>query len=741
MAREPAAGRPPAGRYQLDVPLDASKIEGFKPDQPVKVLVQGPKGPLASSIVKLDAKGAGSARFMLAERDNVQIILGPQDASDLELTGLQTVTVNVPASQWAERTTLKLPAIVIPPFYWWGWLQWCRTFVIHGRVVCADGSPVPGAQVCAFDVDWWWWWSSKQLIQCAVTDANGVFQMKFKWCCGWWPWWWWRSRFWQLEPILVERIMPLLQRAQMHTLIRPRPDPSVADLGRLSGEAAAFSAPATAGANFDPTVLSTLRDRLIKRLPAAPELEKLRLWPWWPWQPWADCAPDVIFQVTQECAGVSHGNSVIVNETIWDTRWNVPTTLNVTLQANENACCAPSTQPCAGGNCLTPTMVCDGVIANINGNVGAPVIPVPPAPSPTAFLGLQNPNAAAVYSDRPFAGAIAISGASDCMNGVDYYAFEYATSPGGPWNTMPPLANGAFTRTYLRFLPSAPWVDFQYPTFAASPPIDGHNVYETRQHYDATHPPHDWIWIGSSRDYLINWLTLNNFSDGVYYLRAKGWNLDAGGHLINERVLPLCGSNPPEDNHIVLRLDNRSSTAGPTDAHGNPCTSVHLCVDEPDTAIIAIRIVHPSGPPTLVAGCGDAHVGPGDKLEVDFVAYDPDGHLAQFDLEVHYNVNLASSLLGLSGAVLTAGPAWSGVPPADVATSNYLQAVTAGATRPTWHGGVFTLRVDATGPNGAFPYTCCYLLRLWSYKRTIVDCDHNHAHGNASETSFTILIP
>jgi hypothetical protein len=67
--------------------------------------------------------------------------------------------------------------------------------------------------------------------------------------------------------------------------------------------------------------------------------------------------------------------------------------------------------------------------------------------------------------------------------------------------------------------------------------------------------------------------------------------------------------------------------------------------------------------------------------------------------------------------------------------------VTAGATRPTWHGGVFTLRVDATGPNGAFPYTCCYLLRLWSYKRTIVDCDHNHAHGNASETSFTILIP
>src|SRR5205085_1489205 len=316
------------------------------------------------------------------------------------------------------------------------------------------------------------------------------------------------------------------------------------------------------------------------------------------------------------------------------------------------------------------------------------------------LTGLQNPNAAAVYSDRPFAGGVTVSGATDCMNGVDYYAFEYATTAAGPWNTMPPAANGAFTRTYVRFLAVSPWVDFQYPTFAATPPIDGRNVYETRQHYDATHAPAGWIWIGASRDWLINWLTLNNFSDGTYYLRAKGWNWDAGtSKLINERVLPLCGSQPPSDNYVVVTLDNRHETAGPTDAHGNPCTSVHRCTDEPDTAIVAIRIVHPSSSTTL-AGCGNAHVAPGDKLEIDFIAYDPDGHLAEFGLEAHFNVNIATPLLTLPGALLTAGLASGGVPPADAVATNYLQAVTAaGATRPNWKGGVFTLRVDATGPN------------------------------------------
>ena len=45
------------GEFRLDVPLDASGIEDFKPEQPVKVLALAGDRPLASQTVKLDAKG------------------------------------------------------------------------------------------------------------------------------------------------------------------------------------------------------------------------------------------------------------------------------------------------------------------------------------------------------------------------------------------------------------------------------------------------------------------------------------------------------------------------------------------------------------------------------------------------------------------------------------------------------------------------------------------------------------
>jgi hypothetical protein len=720
------------GRYQLEIPLDASGIEDFKPDQAVKVLAQGAKGPLASTLVKLDEKGHGAAMLAFAEPPGgFRVIVGPHDATDEELAGLQTIAVDVAARQWTDNV-LKLPPIRITPYYWHWWFVWCRKFTIRGKVVCANGEPVPGAKVCGYDVDWWLWFASKQLIECTTTDATGSFEMSFKWCCGWWPWWWWRLRHWQLEPLLVERIRPVLQRGLPNLRLRPRGQPTLSDLSALMGGGAQLSNAKT----IEPSVLTGLRDKLLQRLPPAPELAQLRIWPWWPWQPWLDCAPDVIFQVTQDCAGVTNGNPIIVNETIWNARHDIPTTLNVTLLAGDNACCAPSTTPCVEGNCMAPTMVCDGVIANIGGNLACPV-------ADPALIGFQNPAAADSYSDRPFAGGVTVSATTDCMDGIDYYEFQVApidpvTHGPGTWGDMPPLANGAFTRTNLRFLSVSPWVEFHYPSFAATL-IDGHNVYETRQHYDATHPPADWIWIGASRDWLINWLTENNFGDGTYYLRAKGWNFDSGTNkLVNGRVLKLCGSQ--KENYVVVTVDNRHVTPGADDAHGNPCTSVHACTDEPDTAIVDIRIVHGTTV-TKVGGCDKADVAHGDKLEIDFVAYDHDGHLGEITLELHYDVNLAPSVFTMSGFSLAAGAAWDGVPAADVAKTNYHDAVAAGATRPIWKGGVFTVSVDATGPNGAFPKTCCYLLRLVSYKRTIVNCSYAHdGHANASETSFTIVI-
>jgi hypothetical protein len=531
----------------------------------------------------------------------------------------------------------------------------------------------------------------------------------------------------------VERIRPVLQRAEPNLPIRPSAQPALADLSRLLGDSALLSSAKA----VEPSLLTGLRDKLLLQLPPVPDLH---IWPWWPWHPWLDCAPDVIFKVTQECAGVTNGNPIIVNETVLDTRWNIATTLDVTLLAGDNACCAPPPPVgCGDGDCMTPTFVCEGVIANIGGNLACPV-------ADPALKGFQNPQAASIYSDRPFAGGVTISATTDCMEGVDYYEFEIApldtiTNNPGTWGSMPPLANGAFTRTYVRFLSVAPWVQFQYPPFAPTS-IDGHNVYETRQHYDATHLPADWIWIGASRDWLINWLTENHFSDGTYFLRVRGWNYDPGtSTLTNGHILKLCGDDI--ENYVVVTVDNRLVTAGPDDAHGKPCTAVHACTDEPETAIVEIRIKHSDNSHTTLIGCGNANVAPDDKLEIDFVAHDHNGHLARLMLDTHYDVNLTKNLLTLPGAVLTpAVSGWEGVPPADIAVRNYLAAVGAGATRPIWKGGVFTLSVDATGPNGAFPYTCCYLLRLEADKRTIVNCSYaNNGHANVSETSFTILIP
>lgn len=186
--------------FSLEVTLDASQIEDRKADHPVQVVAQDSKGKLHAVRVVIDAKGGGAASFSFKEHPgSLRVIIGPVDATPEEMTGLQTVAVDVPTRQWANKRSLNLQPIVISPYYWNWWLRWCRKFTITGRVLCADGKPVPGASVCAYDVDWWWWWFSEQQVGCYTTAADGSFTIKFTWCCGWWPWWWWRMRHWQLE--------------------------------------------------------------------------------------------------------------------------------------------------------------------------------------------------------------------------------------------------------------------------------------------------------------------------------------------------------------------------------------------------------------------------------------------------------------------------------------------------------------------------------------------------------------
>ena len=82
--------------FKLDIPLDASQVEEFKPEQELKVLVQQSDGSQQVQTVRLNAKGQGSAAFTFAEQPgSLQVVVGPGTASDEELLGMQTISLAV----------------------------------------------------------------------------------------------------------------------------------------------------------------------------------------------------------------------------------------------------------------------------------------------------------------------------------------------------------------------------------------------------------------------------------------------------------------------------------------------------------------------------------------------------------------------------------------------------------------------------------------------------------------------
>lgn len=764
-------------KYRLEVLLDATQARQVQPGQEIKAVAQMEDGSLRETATKLSRDGKGRAVFEFDEHPGqVKILLGPGTASAETILNLQTLTRTVKPAQWAGKPSLRLP-VILPQYYLLWWLWWCRTFTITGRVVCPDGRPVPGATVCAYDIDIFWWWVNQQSVGCATTDIDGTFEITFTWCCGWWPWYWWNWRRWVVDPILSDRLIEQLKRLKVRKIPIPDPIPdpyifeeilsglgpgplppppvrhnlaaaadiramqagpqmTAMDVSELEAAQSLSLQASLRGHLLEPGRLDSLRTRLADVLQPIPELAELHLWPWWPWHPWHDCTPDIIFEVTQPCEGAVN---TIVDEGWMDTRWNIPTELDVTLVANDQACClADDGDPV--GNCVFLSHVCSGInIDQIGGNLGAPALPA-------ALHGYAHPGS----TDRPFAGSVPVFGEFGSTAPADYYEIEWwnpAHLPAPDWEPMPPGGFSAPTRTYFGpGLAAEPGLVHSVP-FPLTP-MDGRLVIESRRHFEAGHDPLSWGvtrgWFLSSAHYLGS-IQTGAFTDGLHLFRIKSYQLVAdhldGGHVLNQ-----CYVVPGVENYLLLRIDNQ--VTGAASGHpgvwpDHPCngSTVHTCTLEPETAILNVKILNPDGTLKATIGpCGEVEVDAGDLLEVDFVAYDIAGHLDHYWLQVTYGENQVRWIA--NGGGLNAGVGASFVPsPGPLAAAqegpSYWHALADAlpATRPTWAGGAISIRANAAD---VFPITCSYQLELRAYKRTIVSCDGNLLHRNLSERSFAV---
>jgi hypothetical protein len=701
----------PPNPFVLEIPIDMSQVAADGGAQELRVVARAQDGSLTSGTATGEAAGQATVSLAFPHHPGpLQILVGPASATEAQLVNLQTISVNVPGRTWGEARTATIDPIVVAPYYWWWWLEWCRTFVIRGRVTCADGSPVPAATVCAYDLDWWFWWTSTELLGCATTDINGAFEIEFSWCCGWWPWWWWRSRTWQVSQDLVSLVSGVLEQDPRVKLGRSGLQPSLSVFSELNASRAVASSRLLAPG--DVPSLAQVRESLSAKLPRSAELAALRIWPWWPWGPWWDCNPDVIFKVTQDC---SQAGTVILDEGFGQVRPDIAQTTQVNLVANDLACCRRECpqQPCTECEGIDIADICLVPVNDVGGNLGAPPSPAgylfpgavtPTPPGSVAYAG--DPPTALYDGDRAFAGTVDVANANIVI-GVDYYEIQY--DDGSGWSGLPPGAAENFYRDWLSAISPFPsgsvLFAFTSRVVAGSSPATSVTVVETREHYEATTGlPPAAFW--TSNQFLVVPINSAAFPDGTYQFRVVGWNDAGGGEVTDQRVLPLCGSD--EDNGWVLTFNNRLD---PDPSANTPCggaVPVHLCVTEPNTDIISVKV---NG--AKVSDCDTVDAASG-TLEIDFLAQDLTGNLAFFTLDsIDGTTYPAVDLLHQPSSSLTliAG---------DFAGPTYGEALGEGTTPPVWKGGTMRLTVDAAE---AFLGPCCYQIKLTAYSRTVVNCD------------------
>ena len=727
--------------------VSLKEIKEVNPDLEIKIAILRDCQILQSQVFQL-AKNQREIKYSLSfENENqkpmgVRLLVSP-DVPDEQVSVVESQSQWVPAKAFAKESTAKVQ-LSLPARLYLTWLNFCRTYTIRGRVICRRwawnpilhrfticDAPVRGALVNAYDVDRFLWLYLRDKVGSAFTDVNGNFEIKFKWCC----WWWfpWIIDKWQIDPNILKKIKDLFAQVQFPFPI-PLPDPApdfnffqnlISSINQSSPQISGLSEQLTTE-NF-----TSLGEQLVKILPASPELERLKIWPWYPL---FDCKPDIVFNVTQDCG---QGEQTIYTELNTQTRWDIDTVLDgVTLIANDNACCGsfccddPSDEDCL----IFHGIGCGGYpIDHIEQDLTSPL------------LGFANPGSA----DRPFGGTIRILGVFGDGSNVDYYKLQrrrISPSPTG-WEDLAEEEVGSFTRGH--WLGVFPWIQNEVVKLL---PVAGENLLRTVSRYREEHPEVDTSADPSNSDWLTNWITANSSSplpglaDGVYELRIIGYEYDeANDQLINQQIMALCPPpgqevDPSAHSTFRIRLDNRNAIYS--------ANSVHIDTDEPGCDfpnICAVKINEGAVDERCVDPCGFARVSAGDTITIYFKASDSDGHLDEYFLTAHwaesevFNVISAGTLEAQTPSDSLVGPHYDNTF-SDPTQMSYRTANS--IDRPFWYGGNYkvTVTVGATIPSNthkAFETCCAFLLRLRVWKRTTNGC--GRIHLNTCEFSFTVI--
>lgn len=711
--------------YTIRAVIDLTEVQELQRDEPLAVAVVRGGRVLGVSRLALRAVAQGKIQIEVGfdlppgeSPEGVELHVAP-DIPDAFLGAADAHVVKLDPETLAKLKPGAIvdlgPLRISDAIYKLLWLR-CRRYTVRGRVVrrialensryCDE--PVPGATVELYDVDRVCFWYRRDLITTATTDIDGNFSATFRWCCR--PWIYLPHNGWVFESGEWAHLRDLLRRLRLAAPRLPIPIPEPDPLNPIEltslferleqatrqsqpGPALTGGLPAGRALPGDvirpidltlPVAARRIIDQIFLRCP--PEI----------WRRLSDCQPDLLFRAVQVVEGTTRE---IYAERIADTRWNVPPTpdLQVLLLANDQAfslpTCGPKPRP---GDCLWFTGVGDVQITEIGGVGETPPLAGYERVAPAASL------------DRPFGGVMHINGLFGLgTTNVDYYSLQVAPRvddptkvPTDPEFVDVPLAHlSAVHKAYLGPDPAHPGFPRPVPVTLGPTSVGGvAGVYRSmesiQREYEAAHggtPPGPWGWLWSGHEWLAA-INSGYLPNNLYAFRVIGYTL-AGGALVNQRIMRQCTAagvlGPTE--LLNLRLDNRPLT---------------------DITVTGLAV---NGAAVADFACREIELRTGDKVTVQFRVNDPEKHLSHFGLGVHYRIDCQHDLT--APAIFTS-------------PNTYAEAVAAGAPRPAWGGGSYSVTVPVAAHDVASPCSSCgdlakffqfsgaYDLRPWAWKRT-----------------------